>query len=319
MRQPPSKFDGIEEKKQLFRFEQVVCNLCGGDDYKVFLESSDKTSDREKLFSTTSQSVSGERIVRCHSCGLVYVNPRFNKEAILSQYKSGEEQTYIKEAEARAAAFRRSLKGLRRYKKRGKLLDVGCAGGFFLKVAQDAGFNAIGVEPNKLLATWGEKHLGVKILPLSYEEAQFDSETFDIVTFWDVLEHLADPLSSLKKTNELLIDKGMLIVNYPDIDSVWARLFGRHWWFIVSGHLYYFSRDTISEMLEKAGFEVLEDRWHIQQLSFAYLLRQLGRYDKKVSRALFSLSSSIGLHHVIVPYWAGQRMVVARKIASVNR
>lgn len=302
--------DGKEDPK----FERVPCNLCGTNDYSVFLESPQRVKPEGSLFSATSYAVAGERLVRCRVCGLIYVNPRLPRQKILDQYRVGEEEMYVREAEARAASFARSLRIIQAYKKEGKLLDVGCAAGFFLKVAQEAGFEVYGVEPNLWLAEWGRKNLSLEVAPGPFEEVPFPPNFFEVVTFWDVLEHLADPFSALQKTNAILKEGGIVVINYPNIGSLSARIFGKNWWFIVSSHLYYFDRKTMRRMLNEAGFRVLEDRVHIQNFSLAYLLRQLKRYRQGVGEALYRLSLGLGLGNVKIPYWAGQRMVLASKV-----
>lgn len=269
----------------------------------------------KSAFSATSQSISGEQIVKCKNCGLIYVNPRPSAQLILDEYSRGEEETYIKDAEARTASFRRSLETIRKYKDSGVLLDVGCAAGFFLKAARDAGFKVYGVEPNKWLANWGRKNLSLDISPEPFEKAQFPRDFFDVVTFWSVLEHLADPLSALRKTNQLMKKGGVLIINYPDTNSFLAKVFGRNWWFVVSGHLYYFTSGTLAEMLKKTGFEVIENRPHFQILSLPYLFTRLGRYNATLADRLSKFSESLGFKNLFIPYYAGQRMIIARKVS----
>jgi len=65
--------------------------------------------------------------------------------------------------------------------------------------------------------------------------------------------------------------------------------------------------------LSKTGFEVLESRPHTQPLSVAYLIHQIGRYNRKLARKLYSKAGLIGLDRILVPYRAGQRMLIARK------
>lgn len=295
--------------------EYVDCNLCGSKDSSPFLRSP-KVGGNERTFSATSQTASGERIVRCKDCGLIYVNPRLPARLIVEGYSQGEEEAYIKGAKARTISFKRSLGIVRECKDSGTLLDVGCAAGLFLKVAEDAGFEVCGVEPNKWLADWGRKNLGLNITPESFEETDLPEKAFEVVTFWDVLEHLADPFSALQKANRIMKKDGVIVVNYPDIGSFLARAFGRNWWFVISGHLFYFTSDTISKVLVRAGFEVIENRPHLPTLSLPHLLSRLERYNSKLAGSLSRASESLGLGRFLVPYYAGQRMVVARKVST---
>ncbi len=75
-------------------------------------------------------------------------------------------------------------------------LDVGAAGGLFLKVAKDHGYNVLGVEPNVNLAKVASGTYGVKVVASAFESTQF-RQKFDIITFWDTLEHINNPKSTL--------------------------------------------------------------------------------------------------------------------------
>ena len=292
--------------------EKVSCNLCGAKNECFFLESPTGRKKKGK-FSTTSQVVAGERIVKCKNCGLIYVNPRSKQRLIVNEY-SQEERTYLQDARARTDSFKRSLRVIREYQQSGRVLDVGCAAGFFLKAAREAGFEVGGVEPNKWLAAWGKKNLSLNIFPWPFERTSFPANYFDLVTFWDVLEHLTDPLRALIRTNKVLKKGGVVVVNYPDIGSWLARVMGRNWWFVVSGHLYYFTPKTMAMMLKKAGFRLEKDSFHFQRLSLGYLLTRLSRYQPGLGEKLASLSRKVGIGSLVIPYWAGQRTVVARKI-----
>lgn len=302
------------ESSKSFNLEYINCNLCGSREFSPHLKSPAVGKDKPS-FSITSQAVSGEQIVRCKDCGLIYVNPRPPSKVILEEYSQGEGETYIKDARARAASFRRSLGVVKNYKKSGTILDVGCAAGLFLKVAEDEGFKVYGAEPNRWLAAWGKESLSLDISPKPFEEADFPREFFDIVTFWDVLEHLADPFSALQKTNQIMKEEGIVVLSYPDISSFLARAFGRNWWFVTSGHLFYFTSDTISKMLERAGFKVIRNRSYFQTLSLPYLLSRLGRYNTGLANSLSKFSEFLGLKNLFIPYYAGQRVVIARKIS----
>ncbi|MCJ7827786.1 class I SAM-dependent methyltransferase [Patescibacteria group bacterium] len=292
----------------------LKCNLCGERDF-IFLFRASGAKEGRASFFPTSQSVAGERIVKCSGCGLVFVASQSSSSQIMMGYTRKKERTYLKDTEARARSFRRSAKFLSKLigKSKGRLLDVGCAAGLFLAAARDEGFEVSGVEPNRWLARWGRENLKAKITTGSFEEACLRQSYFEVVTFWDVLEHLTDPLGALEKAHRLLQKEGLMLINYPDIKSFWARLLGRNWWFVVSGHLFYFTPLTIKQMVEKAGFQVVKDYRHFQTLSLGYLLTRLGRYNEKLAGSFSWLVKNVGLGKVNVPYFAGQRTVIARR------
>ncbi len=106
---------------------------------------------------------------------------------------------------------------------------------------------------------------------------------------------------------------GLLLVNYPDRGSWIARLLGRRWPFLSSVHLYYFKRDTLARMLERAGFQIAEQRPHFQWLELDYLLGRGDVISAPLSRWSRKLASRLGLAKRHVPYWIGQTFVAARR------
>jgi len=291
------------------------CNLCNKNTFKIYFRSKTiKNQQKGRRFATTSNYVGNEQIVKCNNCGLIYVNPQIKQKKIIAGYESANEETYIKEKKARTKTFKNCLNKIEKYcKPPAKILDVGCAAGLFLQVARKAGWETYGVEPNKWLAEWGKKNLGLNIINKSIEKVNLEQNFFDVITFWDVLEHLSNPRKSLEKANKLLKRGGYLVVNYPDIGSPLARIFGRKWWFILSVHLYYFTPQTITKMLEKTGFKVIKIKPHIQKLSLGYLTTRLKPYSSLLFKIVKPIITKFKLTDLEIPYYAAQTMVVAQK------
>ena len=155
--------------------------------------------------------------------------------------------------------------------------------------------------------------LTIRAAALSSEQ-QYDPNSYDLVTLWDVLEHTADPKAEIAETHRLLKTNGLLVVNYPDIGSWIARLMGRSWVFLLDVHLYYFTRTTITRLLETAGFDVVVVRPHYQRLSLGYILRRAAAHVGAPARiAQGAWPRWRRLLIVQVPYWMGQTLVIARK------
>ncbi len=293
-------------------FEYIVCNLCGSNDYIVIYD--DDTIPSLDGFKASGNEVAIGRIVMCKSCGLMYVNPRIKDDIILASYSEGKDEKFVSQAVWREKTFRKTLKILNKYAKKGKLLDIGTAGGSFLHVAKQDGWEVYGIEPNKWLCEWGMKNYGIKINPGTLFDYKYSDNYFDLITLWDVLEHVGDPMKMLCECNRILKKNGILIVNYPDVGSAIARLMKRKWVFLLSVHLFYFTKNTIRQMLEKSGFEVIKIKPHIQTLSLGYLAKRLEPYNKTLSGLSTKLIRFLGLEKFEVPYWLGQTLVVARKV-----
>jgi 2-polyprenyl-3-methyl-5-hydroxy-6-metoxy-1,4-benzoquinol methylase len=140
------------------------------------------------------------------------------------------------------------------YPRKGRLLDVGCGTGVFLLAAQQSGWDTLGLEGNPQAAAEARTRArNVKQGDLADE--QWASASFDVVTLWQVLEHLPEPLPILRKLREALKPGGFLFVAVPNAASLQAKLLGRRWFnFQNPTHLIHFTFGTLSHLLSKAGF-----------------------------------------------------------------
>jgi ubiquinone/menaquinone biosynthesis C-methylase UbiE len=198
--------------------------------------------------------------------------------------------------------------------KKGKLLDVGCAAGFFLKVAGDAGWKVQGIEPNRGLAQWGSKEYGVPISSKDFLASNLPNRSFDVVTFWDVLEHVTDPKAYIREATRILKPGGFLFVNFPDMGSIFSKMFKQKWWFVSPVHLYYFDRRTLEQYFEEEGLRFVKQSRHWQTLGLGYLFTRFADYSKPLSALGKRVVTAIGLANVPMRYYAGQAVAVAEKI-----
>ena len=298
--------------------EEVKCNLCVSNDFKVVYNAkykNEKDEDLVKKFRASGDEFLIDQVVKCNKCSLEYINPRLKSNEIVKGYSEGSDETFVSQANAREYTFFDSLKNIEKIlPKKGKVLDVGTAGGSFLAAAKKRGWKVYGCEPNKWMAKWGKKNYGIEIKSGTLFDQGYKKDFFDLITLWDVIEHTTDPSKVLKKCNQILKNKGILVVNYPDIGSLIARLTKRKWPFLISVHLYYFTRSTMTSMLKKAGFEIVQIKPHFQKLELGYLCYRAGTYSKILSKIGSKIISTLGLQHKQVPYWLGQTFVIARKI-----
>src|SRR6266550_2616857 len=207
----------------------------------------------------------GLAVVRCLSCGQRYVWP-LPSEAELAAiydpayYRGGRGSVgfsdYAALAPARRHMFSRHLDRIDRLVNTGRVLDVGCATGDFLLVAAQRGWEALGVDPSP--AREQAQAAGVRMVGHTIDDADVAPHSLDLITFWDVLEHLPDPVASLRRAQELLTPGGLLAATVPNAGSAIARLSGRRWFgYKTAGeHLQFFDPATINRCFEAAGFRV---------------------------------------------------------------
>jgi hypothetical protein len=125
---------------------------------------------------------------------------------------------------------------------------------------------------------------------------------------------MSDPFAALRECHRIMKPSAILVVNTPNIGSIWARLFGQNWWFLLSHHLYYFTPRSMDAMLRKCGFRVIAVRRHYQWLELGHLIKMVGLYGKPVSRSMQAAARLLRIDSLQVPYYASQMNVVARKM-----
>lgn len=299
-------------------YEEIKCNLCGSDIYKIKYKPTNKAFNPEEIFSASGGIRGTQQIVECKNCGLVYVNPRVKQDVVVKAYANAVDELYVSQEEGRSATFKKALKLVERYAPgKGTILDIGSAAGFFLNVAREAGWKTYGVEPSKWMTEWGNKKFNVNIINGVLGETKFKKGFFDAVTMWDVLEHTPDPMAELKEVNRILKDRGILVINFPDIGSLLAKIAGSRWWFILSVHLFHFDRKTMKAILEKNGFEVVKFSRHFQTLNLEHLCKMAGLYSSFLSKVGLAMVNLLRINNLKIPYYASQANVIAKKVRGL--
>jgi len=280
--------------------ECIQCSLCGSSNYKDYLVRGDLNLFLEGKF----------HLVQCLECGLVYLNPRPSRTELPLLYPDHYDQfnfaihkhSFLSRLD-HEYGLRKRCKAVLRYKKHGRLLDVGCATGDFLNAMRRyRGWEVYGVEINKSASEYARRQLGLMVETGTLEDVDFPEMYFDVVTLWHVLEHIYDPIDALKKIYRLLKPDGILIFTTPNLDSLDARLFGPFWiGYDLPRHFYVFSLRTIRALADKSGFRILDMRclygsYAAAASSIRFWMRAKYRNAKwlpRVERVLFSLSFRI--------------------------
>jgi len=301
--------------------ETIDCPVCGSQKFTKILEAKypNNLTKPELLgiYSSSSDHMLFDQLSECTNCSLVYLNPRVREDIIISSYSEAIDPLFIQQNKQRIKTFKRTLnKLINTYNlsanKSTTILDVGCAGGAFPKAADELGFSVVGVEPSRWLSEQGRLRYGLDIRTGTINDNRFDDNSFDIVTLWDVIEHLTKPDEVMKEIQRILKDSGLLIINYPDYSSFVQRIMKTKWPFLLSVHLIYFTPDTVKRFLNTHGFEVIDIRPFFQTLELNYVLQRASVYFRMFK--LFERFANIaGLGQVPFTYNMGQSLLVARK------
>ncbi len=284
----------------------VRCNLCGKDDYFVRFPATltqQNGMDVNAYRCTSSRYGAHAQIVECRHCGYVYANPRWSSDELISAYEAVEDHAYAHEREGRELTFSRHLRRLEKHCGAGKgrrLLDVGAYIGVFVEVAQQAGWDACGVEPSAWAVAIAHRG-GLPVVEGTLDSPILQGKMFDLITMWDVIEHVDDPQAELRKAFQLLKPGGWIAVHTMDIDSIMARLMGRRWPWLMAMHIHYFSQDTLGQMVEQAGYEIVWSGAQGRYLSMGYLASRVAGISPILGKATKGAINTLGLNGAQLP------------------
>jgi 2-polyprenyl-3-methyl-5-hydroxy-6-metoxy-1,4-benzoquinol methylase len=317
---PSSRPGDIRPPEVQGLFAEIPCPVCGFEEADILVRSSYPAEvTREQLLSiyrASSDHQLLDQMVRCRECSMVYLSPRPRADIIVDSYVAAEDPLFVAQNPERIRTFSKSLSrvtDLMGIEPKGRrLLDVGCGGGAFPKAAHDAGFSVTGIELSHWLADYGRREYGLDIRQGLLVPGLFDDESFDLVSLWDVIEHLTDVPGVLETIRALLKPGGILLVNYPDYGSWAARILGRKWPFLLSVHLLYYTRATMALQLQQCGFEVVRMKPHWQSLKLGYVLQRASPYFRLFGK-LGTPLAAFGLAERRMSYNMGQTLVIARK------
>lgn len=201
---------------------------------------------------------------KCDNCGTIFTNPRPTKEQLDYFYDGFPDSNgkflssslnYYLNPERKKQMYENYLKPLLEYRKSGKLLDFGAGTGWFMKLAEDAGFEVSGIEFMSKAVEAGVKHFGLTGLVQGCEDSLPKQQTYDIIIANNNIEHLVDPYNFSKRVFAALKDNGLLVYTYPSADSYMFNLLGKYsYYFMNPYHLTHFTNKGIKVLVERTGF-----------------------------------------------------------------
>jgi SAM-dependent methyltransferase len=282
------------DKKADVSPQTVHCALCGADDYTVLFNAGEAQSNQ---------------IVQCRQCGLMYANPRENApdvEDITSWNPDWEliskDRFRLAKEELTVFDYRDTRDFLKnRYPERGRLVEVGGGLGFLSNAFREDGWDVALVEPWKEACLFAESRFGLETRPKTLDDAGFDNASVDVLVMVHVIEHLPDPAATIAEVYRILKPGGMLVVETPRYDSLMFRLLGRRERSLsCSGHIYFFTNNTLQKLGERCGFRHDSTRIPGRSLSLDRLLWNLGVISKSesVKNVLLQLSSALKLEQM---------------------
>jgi SAM-dependent methyltransferase len=298
--------------------ESVPCAACGSDAFEVVVPSKrvpGRPIDLREVFRSSGDEPLQDQMVRCAGCGLLYVRPRLKWELILEGYRGAVDETFVSQVSCRERTFERCLRQIESMAKPAgkRALDVGAAGGSFLAMARKRGYEPLGCEPSSWMCGFAKQHYGLDLHAGTIFDAPVADASVDLLTLFDVIEHTPDPKAVLERARALLKPGGVLAMTYPDYGSLAARAMGRRWVFLLTVHLYYFTRTSMADILRRCGFELLGFKPYLQTLELGYVAQRAAPYLGPLGGVATGTARALGLARAPLRYWVGQTLVVARK------
>lgn len=246
----------VVESGPRIEWEETSCLLCGNRHCNPLVEAPDSTTGGTGMWFA---------VVQCQECGLCYTNPRPSAQSIGQFYPAAYRPHRTRQPRPPRWKPRwlpltgptRRQHPILSWQGPGRLLDFGCGGGAFLAHMSRLNWDVTGLDVSPTAVDRIQNELGLPALLGTLPHPDLRPASFDVVTMWHSLEHVHDPMETLREARRLLVPGGRLIIAVPNIDSLPFRWFGSSWYGLdLPRHLTHFAPGTLHLMLERSGFHV---------------------------------------------------------------
>lgn len=264
----------------------------------------------------------GINVMECEKCSLCFVHPipsvEKQKKYYNEHYQSGRYRTYQNAYEIRKKLNKKRFEEIKKYKPSGNHLDIGCATGFFLDVAKDNGLVVYGTELSQEAVMIARKR-HKDIFNGTVEQANYQSEFFDLVTIYDLIEHVLDPTQTFEEVNRIMKKNGLVVITTPDIKSWHAKILGKHFYQIDPfQHLFYFSPKSMKNIMAKTGFEIIEIKKNKKIFTLEEIFNMSSEYYPRLSKIISRIKHifPISVLKYEKEFFFGEMFVIAKKIKT---
>jgi SAM-dependent methyltransferase len=267
------------------------CDVCGSTAVRELYTAKDRLRNTDEEF----------LIAECRGCGVLRTMPNMNEAELASYYPTdywgGSEPSkrWIASSQSEKTKFldRCDLA-------EGRILDIGCGSGFFLRALDSKKWERFGVELSAAAAEAAERALGAgHVFAGTLAQARWADASFDVVSFWSALEHTNEPRANLIEARRIIKDGGSLIVQLPNASSYQARFFGGDWFALdAPRHRYHFTLSSLDRLLSECGFHIYA-KTYFSKAHNSHALRQ------SLKTRLFNRDSSLlkpSLFYLSIPF-----------------
>jgi 2-polyprenyl-3-methyl-5-hydroxy-6-metoxy-1,4-benzoquinol methylase len=288
------------------------------DVYRFFKESTSKWFDsnhkpkseffhiRKCLLCNTNSSkevfeIDGFSYHECLSCKSLYTKPHLRDGVLDALYSDGMYQVYQDKLVKKGKEIRKGVLEERKYsqinrllgKSTPTLLDIGCGGGTFLDVCKQNGWHVEGVDPSPSASRSALENYKINVHHGDFNKIKFN-KTFDVITLWGVLEHMSDPISTIKKAKELLSKDGIIVFEVPSADCFISEYLKKYNFsptrYIESGrHNIFFSREAVRQIAENFSLKIE----YIESNGLDVQTILLEEFDTKITDKIINIQDTL--------------------------
>lgn len=313
--------------------EDIRCCVCNNSDPKQFSFKYGKEN---------------WEVFTCNNCGFHFIPPYFRKKINYGNYKDEKVTEAVREGNnwIKIQRHKLRLKFIKKYKSGGDLFDLGSGWGHFMLAGIEMGYNVSGIEISEQPYLFCKNDLKLPVEHIDFFDMS-ENKKFDVITMWDVLEHIDKADTFIEKCSRLTKPDGIIVIQVPQIDSYFAKKYKDNWKMMGLDHVNYFGKKTITMLLEKHGYKVekIKSSFELKLFIMYTILPLLKRlkgsskaktnreanyqikaserqqyFNKFTSRPKWQLKMFVFLHNIIYNTLSflnigEEMMVVARKVS----
>lgn len=263
---------------------------------------------------------------KCKNCGIVFhnkipvdLNGIYNSELYYVKERQPTEEhfgynDYIYYRPYLEEHFENIIIELEKYSKKGRLLDIGCALGFFINVAKRRGYEVTGIDISKFAVEYAKSNYNLNVFCGELKDFNFEPDYFDVVVLNDFLEHIINPQVLIKEVYRILKKRGVIVINTPNINSISFQFFRRSWWYIkLAEHLFIYNYKSIKYLLNCSGFEIVKFKRGTKIIDLNLISGWLGYYNKFLQKTFEKLINVMKIGKFKFKIKAGEILVYAKK------
>lgn len=299
---------------------RIGCPVCESYTTKIsYLARDKKMVNANKKLKASGSATKGRNIHLCMECQVFFCHPLPSQTELLLEYDASDDENFVSQNQYRYKTFYHHFNKLIRELSLNiqniSVTDIGAASGVFIKVVNDLGIEAKGYEANNWLVNYGRDKYKVNLYQGSIRNFMPSEKKVDVVTFWDVIEHLSEPYDELELLSTRLKSASIVIVSLPSTDSNSFKLLRWHWPMHLNVHLFYFNKNSLNYLLSSCGFKMIHSSRYGQRLSLGYLIyRFIKLLRPSIEDSSIKFLTNSLLNRVSIKYSIGQRIYVFEKI-----